>query len=59
MTTELAPGIYDALVDSHLRALLDSKPELRAVLGKLDPEEQPARYSDFFSQGDQACAPAA
>ncbi|SMP65457.1 Superfamily II DNA or RNA helicase [Desulfonatronum zhilinae] len=50
MTTQLAPGIYDALVDSHLRALLDSKPELRAVLGKLDPEEQPARYSDFLAK---------
>lgn len=50
MTTQLAPGIYDALVDSHLRALLDSKSELRAVLGKLDPEEQPARYSEFLAK---------
>jgi superfamily II DNA or RNA helicase len=50
MTTQLAPGIYDALVDSHLRELLDSKPELRAVLGKLDPEEQPARYADFLAK---------
>ena len=50
MTTQLDPGIYDALVDSRLRALLDSKPELRAVLGKLDPEEQPARYADFLAK---------
>jgi superfamily II DNA or RNA helicase/HKD family nuclease len=50
MTTQLAPGIYDALVDTHLQALLDNNPELRAVLGKVDTEEQPAKYSDFLAK---------
>jgi superfamily II DNA or RNA helicase/HKD family nuclease len=50
MTGELAAGIYDALIDNHLWALLERNPELRAVLGKIDPEEQPARYADFLAK---------
>lgn len=41
----LPPGIYDALLDQALRETLKRHAELRAVLGKLDLEEQPERYA--------------
>jgi len=43
-------GIYDALLDRTLRDTLDRYPELRAVLGKIDAEEQPARYAAFIAK---------
>jgi len=46
----LAPGIYDAIIDECLRETLDQHPELRSILGKIDPEEQPARYSAFVAR---------
>ena len=48
--SRLSPGIYEALVDLSLRDTLDQHPELRSVLGKLDPEEQPARYAAFVAK---------
>lgn len=42
------PGIYDALLDEALRDALSRHPELRAILTKIDSEEQPARYSAFI-----------
>jgi hypothetical protein len=36
-------GLYESLLDEQLRAILESSPEVRAVLGNLDPEEEPAR----------------
>lgn len=43
-------GIYEALIDEYLRDTLDRHPELRTVFGKIDPEEQPARYSAFVAK---------
>jgi len=47
MTSRPAYNIYDALLDNHLQEMLDRYPELRTVFGKLDAEEQPARYAGF------------
>ena len=49
MTSKLPHGIYDALLDENLRDLLACQPELRSVLGKIDAEEQPGRYSAFVA----------
>ncbi len=43
-------GLYDSLVDEGLRQTLAAHPELKAVLGKLDPEEQPSRYATFVGR---------
>lgn len=43
-------GIYEALVDESLRDALMQRPELRTVFGKIDPEEQPARYAAFVAK---------
>lgn len=43
-------GIYDRLLDEELTDTLNRHPELRSVLGKLDFEEQPARYADFIGK---------
>ena len=43
----LAAGLYDALLDQDLSAVLSRHPELRSVFGKLDSEEEPSRYSAF------------
>lgn len=47
---QLPHGIYDALLDQSLRDLLAKYPELRAVLGKIDAEEQPSRYAAFVAR---------
>jgi superfamily II DNA or RNA helicase/HKD family nuclease len=46
----LTHGIYEALIDEYLRDALASRPELRTVLGKLDQEEQPAKYASFVAK---------
>lgn len=46
----LPAGIYDALLDEKLRDTLKCHPGVRAVLSKLDPEEQPARYAAFIAK---------
>jgi superfamily II DNA or RNA helicase/HKD family nuclease len=43
-------GLYDALIDEDIRETLSRYPELRTVLGKLDPEEQPVRYAAFIGK---------
>jgi hypothetical protein len=43
----LSHGIYEALLDQRLNALLMTNPELRSVLAKVDPEEEPSRYAAF------------
>lgn len=48
--SRLSPGIYDALVDLSLRDALEQHPKLRSVFGKIDPEEQPARYAAFVAK---------
>ncbi len=45
-----AHGIYEALIDESLRDALEQHPELRSVFGKIDPEEQPSRYSVFVAK---------
>jgi len=45
-----AYGIYDALLDKELQEVLDRHPELRTILGKIDHEEQPARYATFIAR---------
>jgi len=46
----LAQGIYEALLDEDLSALLALHPELRSVFAKIDPEEEPARYAAFLAR---------
>jgi superfamily II DNA or RNA helicase len=48
--TQIAHGIYEALLDEFLREALARRPELRSVFGKIDPEEQPARYAAFVAK---------
>ncbi|MDZ4186023.1 MAG: DUF3427 domain-containing protein [Desulfuromonadales bacterium] len=43
-------GIYESLIDEYLRDALALRPELRTVFGKIDPEEQPARYASFVAK---------
>ncbi len=47
---ELAHGLYEALLDEELRAILERHPELRSVFGKIDSEEEPARYAAFVAR---------
>ena len=49
MTRPLHHGIYEALLDRELKEALDRHPELRSVFGKIDFEEQPARYAAFLT----------
>ncbi|MDD3845086.1 MAG: DUF3427 domain-containing protein [Syntrophorhabdaceae bacterium] len=46
----LSYGLYDALLDERLLGVLRRNPDLRAVLSKLDVEEQPARYAAFVAK---------
>ena len=46
----LPHGIYEALLDENLNDILQRHPELRSVFGKLDPEEEPARYAAFLAR---------
>lgn len=50
MNGDLPYGIYACLIDEGIREVLVNHPELRSVLGKLDPEEQPARYAAFLGK---------
>ena len=49
MSSKMHYGIYDALLDQSLKNLLEINPELRAVLEKLEEEEQPCRYASFIA----------
>ena len=46
----IAHGIYEALLDEYLRDVLAEHPELRTIFGKIDQEEQPARYALFVAK---------
>jgi superfamily II DNA or RNA helicase len=46
----LPEGIYEKLLDEELSSVLQRHPELRSVFGKLDPEEEPARYAAFLAR---------
>ena len=43
-------GIYEAILDEDLREAISRRPELRTIFGKIDPEEQPARYAAFVAR---------
>ncbi len=43
-------GIYDALLDKSWQDILGQIPELRTIFGKVDEEEQPARYTAFVAK---------
>ena len=45
-----AHGIYEELIDEYLRDALTQHPELRSVFGKIEPDEQPARYASFVAK---------
>lgn len=46
----LSLGLYERLLDVDLSESLAAQPELRAILGKMDDEESPYAYSQFFSR---------
>jgi len=46
----LAHGLYEELLDERLKEILRLHPDLRAVFGKLEPEEEPSHYVAFVSQ---------
>jgi superfamily II DNA or RNA helicase/HKD family nuclease len=46
----LPQGIYEELLYEELSSILQGHPELRSVFGKLDPEEEPARYAAFVAR---------
>ena len=48
--TDLPHGIYERLLDENLTSILERHPELHSVFGKLDPEEEPARYAAFLGK---------
>jgi superfamily II DNA or RNA helicase len=50
MNHDLPYGIYEALIDTSLQDILSQYPEMRSVLGKIDPEEQPSKYADFVAK---------
>lgn len=43
-------GIYEAILDEDLQEAISRRPELRTIFGKIDPEEQPARYAAFVAR---------
>lgn len=43
-------GIYERLIDEYLHDVLKKHPSLRTVFGKIDPEEQPGKYSSFVAK---------
>jgi superfamily II DNA or RNA helicase/HKD family nuclease len=50
MSETLRPGIYEALLSENIRELIALNPELRTVFGKIDSEEQPAKYAAFVAR---------
>ena len=48
MMKGLPVGLYERLLDEELQELLESKPELKAVLRSIDDESQPYTYSRFL-----------
>jgi len=50
MTNRLPFGIYDKLIDEELKEALARHPELRSIMGMIDPEEEPTRYAAFVGK---------
>ena len=47
---QLPEGLYERLLDEELKAQLDSNPELKPLLQKLDDETAPHAYAQFIRQ---------
>jgi superfamily II DNA or RNA helicase/HKD family nuclease len=47
---DFLPGIYEQVQSKRLEDFLRSHPELRSVFSKIDPEEEPSKYSAFVSR---------
>jgi superfamily II DNA or RNA helicase len=48
--SDLAPGIYERLLDAELLDAIEQHPELKPILKKLDDEEAPHAYGQFLFQ---------
>lgn len=46
----LSVGVYEQVLDEELQALLDSHPDLKPVLRKIDDEEAPEVYAQFIGK---------
>ncbi len=46
--SELPAGLYESLLYEELRDILARQPELRSVFGKIEADEEPARYAAFL-----------
>ena len=46
---DLPDGLYESILDEDLRDLLKDRPELRSVFGKIEADDEPARYAAFLS----------
>ena len=44
------PGIYEQVQSKRLESFLEAHPELRSIFSKIDPEEEPSKYSAFVSR---------
>ena len=49
-SSEFLPGIYERVQGGLLEKFLREHPELRSLTAKIDPEEEPARYTAFISR---------
>src|SRR5438105_2866170 len=47
---ELPAGLYESLLYEELQETLQRNPELRSVFGKVEAEEEPARYAAFLTR---------
>ncbi len=47
---DLPDGLYESILDEDLRDLLKDRPELRSVFGKIEADEEPARYAAFLAR---------
>jgi len=45
----LPEGIYDRLIDRHIQEILESHPDLKAIVKKIDAAESPARFAAFLA----------
>ena len=46
----LPDGLYESIFDEDLRDILEDRPELRAVFGKIEADEEPSRYAAFLAK---------
>src|SRR5437870_2438923 len=42
-------GVYERLFDEELRDLLEARPELRSIFGKIEADEEPSRFAAFLT----------